>query len=595
MDERKVVILYGSQTGTAQDVAERLAREAKQRHFSIFLSDLDSYPVAQLIHEKLVVFVCSTTGQGDPPDNMKIFWRFILRKNLPLNSLKTLQFAVLGLGDSSYQKFNFIAKILHKRLRQLGGSAILNPALSDEQHDLGQDAIIDPWLQSFWADILEKYPLPLGKQIISGNILPAARYRVEYLDSTAELPTSQRIQNQNQVPNRTCPHHAKLLSNARMTASDHFQDVRLIRLDIDGSNMSHSPGDVLMIHPKNQPDTVTTFLEMFNLHSEKMFLLKQNDPDYPLPPNLPQPCSIQYLVESYLDINCIPRRYFFELLSHFAKDSELERFKLREFASAEGQQDLFSYCNRVRRTTLETLQDFPGAASLVPIDYLFDLIPAMQPRAFSIASSLLAHPNEVQILMAVVEYTTKLQKPRRGVCSTWMANLHPDTDDIRIPVWIKRGTITFPTNHDTPVIMVGPGTGLAPFRSFIQDRVSRDHGGLVLFFGCRSATKDFYCSSEWEPSIDGGLLRVFTAFSRDQEEKIYVQDRILEQAGLIWDLIENQKAWFFVAGNAKRMPDDVKAIMQQVIMKEGSMTEDEAERYVKDLEKTKRYQVEAWS
>ncbi|XP_078604811.1 NADPH-dependent diflavin oxidoreductase 1-like isoform X1 [Branchiostoma floridae x Branchiostoma japonicum] len=596
MESRRLTVLYGSQTGTAQDVAERVAREAKRRHFSTKVLAMDQYPIASLIHEAMVIFVCSTTGQGDEPDNMKVFWKFLLRKNLPSNSLCQLNFAVLGLGDSSYQKFNFVAKKLQKRLLQLGGNPLHTLGLADDQHDLGPDAVVDPWLNSLWNKVLSLYPLPPDKAIISEHILPPPRYKVKFVDGDQDsinglhVPTDSNITG----PSQNNPFYARLVSNDRITADDHWQDVRLIKLDVSGSGLSHAAGDVVMIQPPNLPDEVQTFIQLLKLNPQDRVILQQNDPDVQLPPSLLQPRTIQHLVEQYWDIHAVPRRWFFTLLSYFA-DDEMEKEKFQEFSTAEGQEELYSYCNRPRRTTLEVLQDFPHVINTIPVDYLFDLVPPIQPRAFSIASSLKAHPNEVHVLMAVVQYRTKLVTPRRGLCSTWLSSLNPQKDDVRIPMWIRRGTISFPKTPATPVIMVGPGTGLAPFRGFIQERTTLGIGGNVLFFGCRNKDKDFFCASEWQPLVEKGFLSLYTAFSRDQEEKVYVQQRIKENGAVIWDLIHNQEAWIFVAGNAKQMPTDVQSALQSVLMDHGNMGEAEADRYIHSLEHRRRYQVEAWS
>ncbi|CAG2236502.1 NADPH-dependent diflavin oxidoreductase 1 [Mytilus edulis] len=240
--------------GTAQDVADKVYREAKRRHFSARVTALDSYDISNLIQEKLVIFVCSTSGQGDPPDNMKMFWRFILRKNLPVNSLSQMSYAMLGLGDSAYQKFNFVAKKLYKRLQQLGAGSLLPVALADDQHDLGPDAVIYPWLDSLWKKVLNIYPLPPGREIISSSIRPPSRYTATFLDNTSPLPDldNYRIGNHNNTtPGQSNPFYAKMTSNERVTSHDHFQDVRLIRFDISNSNMSYSPGDVVVIMPQN--------------------------------------------------------------------------------------------------------------------------------------------------------------------------------------------------------------------------------------------------------------------------------------------------------------------------------------------------------
>ncbi|XP_061164721.1 NADPH-dependent diflavin oxidoreductase 1-like [Saccostrea echinata] len=593
-DNRKILILYGSQTGTAQDVAERFAREAKRRLLSTRVMALDDYNVANLITEELVLFVCATTGQGDPPDNMKVFWRFILRKNLPTNSLTKMKFAVLGLGDSSYQKFNFIAKKLYRRLVQLGAESIQPVGLADDQHDLGADAVIYPWMKDLWEHVLNIYPLHPGQEIIPADVKPPPRYSVSFGHDVEDLrAVSPNLSNGISQYDRNHPFHASLISNERITASDHWQDVRLIRLDIQGSGIKYRPGDVVMIQPQNSAESVEEFLTLMKLDPQQKFTLQHNDPNVPLPSQLPNPCSIGYLVQHYLDINSVPRRSFFEFMALFSSN-DLEKEKLHEFCTPEGQEELYSYCNRVKRSILEVLQDFPHTSNCLPFEYLFDIIPQLQPRAFSIASSQAVFPNEIQILMAVVEYKTRLQKPRRGVCSTWLSRLKV-TDKPTIPVWVNRGTIAFPREANTPVIMVGPGTGVAPFRNFLQERSTTPSSRNVLFFGCRNHDKDFLCKAEWNEAVIKGYLELFTAFSRDQEEKIYVQHVMMEKGPLLWKLLEEDNAWFFIAGNAKQMPDDVRSALLSIIQQQGHMTSDKADTYIHHLEQTRRYQAETWS
>lgn len=596
MTERRLLILFGSQTGTAQDTAERIGREAKRRHFQCRVEALDSYDVANLINELLVVFVCATTGQGDPPDNMKMFWRFLFRKNLPPTSLCQMDYAVLGLGDSSYPKFNFIAKKLYKRVLQLGGNPLLPVALGDDQHDLGPDAVVDPWLLALWDKILALYPLPPGLEVISPDVCLPPRYTLHYLaedslhsDSSLLQPTPPRA-----LPSELHPFAARMVSNQRITAESHFQDVRLIEFDVTGSGITFSAGDVVMIQPQNCPEDVQQFCQLLRLDPDKCFLLKPTEPGTALPAHLLQPCTIRHLVTHYLDISCVPRRSFFELLSHFSTN-ELEREKLQEFSSAQGQEELYSYCNRPRRTTLEALWDFPHTTSAIPPEYLLDLIPRIRPRAFSIASSMLAHPGRIQILVAVVRYKTRLSKPRCGLCSTWLASLNPEQGDVWVPLWVKKGGMKFPADPDTPVIMIGPGTGVAPFRAAIQERVAQGQKGNCLFFGCRQKSKDFYCQAEWEELVTKGFLMLFTAFSRDQEEKVYVQHRIRENGQLLWELLNGQSAHIYLAGNAKQMPAAVAEALQSVLQLEGGLSPSEAEEYLSALERSQRFQSETWS
>lgn len=229
MLDRRFVILFGSQTGTAQDVAERIGRKARRYRFRVTVLAMDDYPLAELIKEKLVLFVCATTGQGEEPDNMKHFWSFLLRKSLPPNSLNAISHSVVGLGDSSYLKFNFAAKRLHRRLVQLGSHCLHEPLYADEQHELGTDGMIDPWLEEFWKVVMTLYPLPPDCLPLSEELLPAPKYSVVCDTTCADQYTTCQ-------PDivREKLFHATVVSNQRVTDVEHFQDVRLIKLDIQG-------------------------------------------------------------------------------------------------------------------------------------------------------------------------------------------------------------------------------------------------------------------------------------------------------------------------------------------------------------------------
>ncbi|XP_063172464.1 NADPH-dependent diflavin oxidoreductase 1 isoform X2 [Candoia aspera] len=565
MAARNMLVLYGSQTGTAQDAAERLGREAKRHHFQCKVEALDNYQVANLVHEPLVVFVCATTGQGDPPDNMKNFWKFIFRKNLPPTSLCQMDYAVLGLGDSSYPK---------------------------------PDAVIDPWLLSLWEKILALYPLHSGLHVISPDILLPPKYTFQQVDEASGDLSRTFLQPDDAfsgVPSEANSFSAQMVSNQRVTSESHFQDVRLIEFDVTGSGIEYVAGDVVMIQPRNGLEEVRLFCNLLHLDPDACFVLRPTEAGTPLPAHLPQPFTVHHLVAHYLDITCVPRRSFFEFLSHFSPN-ELERSKLQEFSSAQGQEELYAYCNRPRRTILEVLCDFPHTTCAIPCNYLLDLIPRIRPRAFSIASSMLMHPNRIQILLAVVHYKTCLSKARHGLCSTWLASLSPQNEMVRVPLWVKKGMLKFPVDPGTPVVMIGPGTGVAVFRAAIQERVAQGKtGGNCLFFGCRKKAKDFYCQAEWEELVKRGLLTVFVAFSRDQEEKIYVQHRIRENKELVWELVKHRKAQIYLAGNAKQMPEAVAEALKFVFQSEGGLSAPEAEEYLARLAQTHRFQAETWS
>lgn len=607
MANRKITILYGSQTGTAKEVAERIWREAKRFHFHGPVRAMDDYPVSQLIHELIVIFVCSTTGQGEEPDNMKMFWRFLLRKNLPADSLQGVRYAVLGLGDSSYAKFNYAAKKLHRRLLQLGGQPLLNIGLADDQHDLGADAVIDPWILDLWSKLSDLCPLPDGVIPLDKDILCPPRWHVSLSQtdethnqnySNKELMETNMVNNIKEEFSQNNPCYVSVIRNTRTTAPLHFQDVRLIQLS--APELHYSPGDVLMVCPHNAPDKVDQFFGLLSsgsdgrLHPDAVIEVSEKDSDAPVPLVLKHPLTLRKCAEQYWDLNAVPRRYFFHLLSHFTA-SDLEKEKLIEFSTPEGQEELYNYSNRPRRTVLEVLQDFPHATANISLEYMFELFQPIGPRAFSIASSPKAHKGEIHILVALVQYHTKLVAPRIGLCSNWLASLTPG---VNIPVWVRRGSFRFPVSEGSPVIMIGPGTGVAPFRSYIHEREALSQASdklLYLFFGCRNKNGDFHCSIEWLSLQKEQHLSLFCAFSRDQEYKIYVQHLIKEQAALLWDLLSS-KAWIFLAGSSNNMPAAVKeAFVNDVFCGVGKLSHDEAQHLLQTLEITGRFQTETWA
>lgn len=587
----KITVLYGSQTGNAQDVAERIWRESKRFYFKCYVKSMDEYDIRELINEHCCVFVCSTTGQGEEPDNMRTFWRFLLRKNLPVNSLCGLNFAVLGLGDSSYVKFNFVAKRLNKRLQQLGGRMLVPLGLGDDQHDLGYDAVVDPWLKTLWDRLLQLYPLPSEVAPFEGYNKVTARWRVQHdavSTPTRALYSQARHEKEFDVT---------VIQNVRTTDENHFQDVRLIKLKTKGE--AYRPGDVVVLRPRNLHEQIKDFQNILssngvNIPPETVFKLSEVTKEIPLPQVLKQAVTFQQLCEEYFDLMAIPRRNIFNVLAEITS-SELEREKCLEFTTAEGQTDLYNYCNRPRRNITEVLQDFPHATRNLTPDLLFEILPPMKPREFSIASSYKAHKDEIHVLVAVVRYKTKLHKERLGLCSNYLADLKPGAC---LTAWLKKGSFRFPTDPKLPIIMVGPGTGVAPFRNFILERQAEGTASiknLLLFFGCRGQNKDFHCSEEFLRLHSESKLNLICAFSRDQEEKVYVQHKIMQHKELVWECLNTGKAHVYVAGSSKNMPQQVRDAFIEVCVCCGRMTRSEADNFIGVLERMNQYQTETWS
>ncbi|KAI9286842.1 NADPH-dependent diflavin oxidoreductase 1 [Umbelopsis sp. AD052] len=591
MESRKILILYGSETGCAQDTAERIGRQSRRRHFKTRVIAMDEYERAQLVEEQLVIFVCSTTGQGDEPTNMKRFWKFLLRKNLPPNILSQMEYTVFGLGDSSYQKFNYPAKKLYKRLSQLGAVSIHSRGDGDDQHYLGMDGGLDPWLDELWPKIMAKYPLPPGRQIIPADSTPPPSFHLEFVKDTFSNDVSKT--------NEPDLHHEGefdviVQKNERITAEDHFQDVRHIELKIQHDNNEHfyAPGDVAVIRPKNLPNEVDAFLEYMNWSdlADEQIIVRPTSEDRRVPSHWPHLMTFRELFVSCLDIFSVPRRSFFEMLAFFTED-ENQTEKLREFSSPEGQDDMYAYCQRPRRTVAEVLFDFQSAK--IKLDYILDLFPMMQPRSFSIASDPKTHPGEIHLCIAIVKYKTKLKKIRRGVCTKWISQLQGG--DTIPSVHITRGTMQLPKDPNVPLIMIGPGTGIAPMRSFLEDRIYHNATENTLFVGCRYEHKDYYYREEWEGYVNKHRLELHTAFSRDQDSKIYVQDLVRQQAPALWRLIDEKKAKVLLSGSSNKMPEQVAFAFKELFMEQGGLDAEQAELYFSRLEKSGQFQQECWA
>ncbi|XP_014607218.1 PREDICTED: NADPH-dependent diflavin oxidoreductase 1-like [Polistes canadensis] len=588
-----ITILYASETGTAQDVAEQIWKRAKRKGLNSMVSALDDYDLTNFGLEDLMVFVVATTGQGDPPDNMKQFWRFLLRKSLPPSMLSNVRYGVIGLGDSSYKKFNFAAKKLNKRLAQLGGIELLPIGLADDQHDLGIDAVLTLWVKKFWEKIASIYNIP--EISIHDNVEGIIeRYKVTVLDDHKEkslMETAHYLETDIYTREMDLKNDMKIgtvIDNIRTTAEDHFQDVRLIK--ILKEDIIYEPGDIIYVRPKNSLKQIEKFFNVLNDNNILLYpdmIVQVSKKEIKVPYVLRQTLTLGEIVAQYWDLSYKPRRSTFEVL-HQISENDLEKEKLHEFTIPSGQEELYNYVNRPRRNIIEVLADFPHTTSKLNIQILFEIMSPIKPRAFSIASSMRSTKNEIHILVAVVNYKTKILERRLGLCSNWLANLKVNS---KIIFWIRKGTFIFPSN--VPKILIGPGTGIAPFRSLLLEEAAtkQDLSTCLLFFGCRYKEKDYHCKEDFINLARTTDLKLFSAFSRDQEDKIYVQHIIRENKSLCWEFLQNG-ANIYLAGSSKNMPNNVRDEFIDLIKENGKFTYEEAVNFIENLEKNNRYQSE---
>ncbi|KIL59244.1 hypothetical protein M378DRAFT_188018 [Amanita muscaria Koide BX008] len=568
-ESRTLLILFATETGNAQDVSDTIARQCRRISFHARVISIDAYPLADLVAEELVLFVISTTGSGQEPRSMTPSWNMLLRSDLPNNLFEDMTFAVFGLGDTAYEKFCWPAKKLCRRLLTLGATELCERGEGDDQHLLGIDGGLLPWIDTLLEALLRHSPLPLGKAEVPLPSIPPPRVKLV----PAEGANDDHAEPLRHLDNY---HSATVRHNERITARDWYQDVRHLELDFDDA-IQYSPGDVAVIHPTPNPKDVDSFLEN----------------NQTLPPNLPRTATIRELFTRYVDFSAVPRRGFFQYLRYFSTD-DVETEKLNEFLSpGEGADELYEYCYRVKRTIKEILIDFHHVK--IPKCYIFDAFPSLRPRQFSIASSVKVHPGQIQLCIAIVKYRTQLRLPRRGVCTTYISELKPGD---KLFVGIQKGFFQLPTQKDTPIICVGPGTGVAPIRSLIEQRIHDGSTANVLYFGSRSASKDQHYGPEWKAYAETQKLTYRTAFSRDVPEgtkRIYVQDVIQQDAEDIWKLVDQAGAWVYISGSSNKMPTAVKSAIQDAVERFGGYTPEDAVRYVERMGQEGRLIEECWS
>lgn len=511
---------------------------------------------------------------------------------------------------------------MDKRLSDLGGTPIIERGLGDDQHPSGYEGSLDPWMSALWSSLnqINSNLFPNGVDFVQDvKLMNQSKVVVTYhvnneasslVSTTSDLESrklqieSARLMSPAKFPvDKSRPHcWLKMTRNCSLTQAGSGRDVRHLEFEFHSLAIEYEVGDVVEILPSQNPDAVDAFLSRCNLEPEAFIKVQSRDFSNDVAADASSlAIKLRTFVELTMDIaSASPRRYFFEVMSYFAT-AEHEKERLEYFASPEGRDDLYQYNQKERRTVLEILEDFPSVQ--MPFEWLVQLVPPLKTRAFSISSSPVAHPNEVHLTMSVVSWMTPYKRKRSGLCSKWLAGLDPQ-QGVFVPVWFQKGLLPAPS-PSLALILIGPGTGCAPFRGFVAERAIQSQYGptapALLFFGCRNKEDDFLYSDFWLfHSRDGGVLSeekgggFYVAFSRDQPQKVYVQHKMQEQRQKIWELL-SKGASVYVAGSSTKMPSDVMSKFEEIISKESGVTKEAAVRWLKALEKAGRYHVEAWS
>jgi sulfite reductase (NADPH) flavoprotein alpha-component len=524
-----LTLLWASQTGNAEALAERFATRLRDDGIAVELSPMADFTASKLAGTRNLALISSTFGDGDPPDNGEGFWHTLSTAQIRLESLR---FAVLALGDPNYEQFCQHGKQLDQRLHELGATRLLERVDCDTEFE----APADNWLAQLHQALK---PAPSVIDEPARNTAPAS---VE-------------------VPGKTRPHASRLLTNFHLNRQSSNKETRMFSLDLADSALSYEAGDALGVYPRNCPELVDELLGLTRLSADATVTLDKLG-EVPLHQALTEHFEIA--------------RPSHDTLAFIAERSANPA--LKQLLGSERKAELKDWL--WGRQLADVLQAFPVDCSA---SELLGTFKRLQPRLYSIASSPKAHPQEVHLTVAAVRYGK-----RKGVSSTFLADR---AQNGHVPVFVQPSKhFRAPLDGDVPMIMIGPGTGVAPFRAFLQERRARgDQGRNWLFFGEQHAASDFYYRDELQGmQRDGLLTEMSLAFSRDQAQKIYVQDRIREQGAELWRWLQ-EGAQVYVCGDASHMAKDVDQALRQVAQFHGGLGSESAADYWRQMSEQKRY------
>ena len=539
---KDVTILYGSQTGNAQSLAEKSGKTLEERGYKVTVSSMSDFKPNNLKKLENLLIVVSTHGEGDPPDNALSFHEFLHGKRAP--KLDDLRFSVLSLGDSSYEFFCQTGKEFDQRLEDLGGTR-LYPRIDC---DLDFDEPAAEWIEGVYAGLSE---------VQSAS--------VESASAVAAAPAVESAYS------RTNPFKAEVLENLNLNGRGSKKETRHVELSLEGSGLTYEPGDSLGVYPENDPELVELVLETAKWDGNQTVTVNKEE------------IMLSEALSKKLEITVLTK----PLIEKAAQLSSNE--ELKALAAPEKINELKAYLDG--RDLIDLLRDF-GPWNVSAQDFV-SILRKMPSRLYSISSSLAANPEEVHLTIGAVRYETHGRK-RNGVASILTAERLQPGDTL--PVYIQHNqNFKLPENPDTPIIMVGPGTGVAPFRSFMQEREEIGaEGKSWMFFGDQHFVTDFLYQTEWQKWLkDGVLTKMDVAFSRDTEEKVYVQHRMQEHSKELFEWLE-EGAVVYICGDEKHMAHDVHQTLIDIIEKEGGLSREKAESYLADMQQTKRYQRDVY-
>eukprot|EP00798_Chlamydomonas_sp_ICE-L_P024119 gene24119-9692_t len=606
-----VRLLYGTQTGTAERFCKQISKDIFKKYgnsTTVKVMDIENYVAAdKLSKEKVVIFCMATYGDGEPTDNANAFFTWLLKSAEEVEAgerepfLDGVNYGVFGLGNKQYEHFNAVGKRVFKALGTLGAHPLLRRGDGDDDACIDDD--FDKWCGDFYTS-LETRPELVGEMQVQTGEEPAApilAYDVKMLadDSSVVkdvLPFSKK--------GGGYTAHSPVMANINRVQELHTpkSDRSCVHVEIDMSStdVKYETGDHVAVFPQNSEAVVAEVAALLGLDLNSAFKmtrpagLQLGGAQLDEPP-FTGPLSVRTALAYFVDVLSSPRKdALLALAAHATDAAQAER--LKRLGSHAGGDEYLEYVSKPHRSLIEIMKDF--SSSRPPLGVFFGSVaPRLQPRFYSISSSNALHPSSVHVTCAVVKEQTPTGRIHEGVCSTWFKRHGQDSP---VPVYIRHSHFKLPASPTTPIIMVGPGTGLAPFRGFLQERAAQLDAGAklgpaILFFGCRNREHDYIYEEELKAyAASGALTNLHVAFSRESGQKVYVQHMLQQEASALWPLLADQNAHMYVCGDAKHMAKDVHHALHELVQQGKGCSSGGAEAFVKEMQDAGRYQRDVW-
>ncbi|HYQ56954.1 MAG TPA: assimilatory sulfite reductase (NADPH) flavoprotein subunit [Draconibacterium sp.] len=534
-----LTILYGTETGHSQGLAEKLSEKASFKGINAQVLSLYDYNYKKLNEEENVAVIVSTHGEGDPPDMAEDFYKYITGTRAP--KLDGINYSVLALGDKTYRHFCKTGQDIDEALKKQG--ALRVTAL--EKCDVDYEQSAEMWMNSFLLNLTPSET----QEVIPGSPISgsAGGFGEEFSKSN--------------------PYMATVLEKVKITGRDSDKEVYHLELSLEGSGLEYEPGDSLGIFAKNPRELVDDILKFTGFNPEQKVDVAENE------------VTIEDALLHHLEITLLT----YDVLNKYQEKTQ--NAELAKLLSDDKALDEYLYGHDV----LDLLEDFPYQWNPNKLAAVLRVIP---PRLYSISSSMESVGEEVHVTVSLVRYERK-NRLRKGACSSFLA----DNIEIeeQVPVYIEKNPAFKLPANGSKIIMVGAGTGVAPYRAFMQHRESLGiKGESWLFFGDRRFSSDFLYQLEWQKLLKKDVLtKIDVAFSRDQQEKIYVQHKLKEHQKDVYEWLENG-AHLYLCGDMKNMAKDVNKTLLEIISAQGGISEEQAEKYVKNLKREKRFQTDVY-